>query len=168
VHSGTNSEWEIPAALKKNHRCLDTLFLQPEFLVPGRTRSTPFHALLFRHRIEFKIPTFTTSHNSSQHVTSLVNKFDATASNIQPHSFSSIQPHSSLSAAKESGTNLDQIFLKSPFKTCLAACLPTPRRSESSLVVIRIVLHHKWHEFSPHFHWTERKLAAWTKIILQR
>jgi hypothetical protein len=94
---------ENSGSSKKKQRCLDALFLQPELLVPGRTRSTPFHALLFRHRIEFKIPTFTTSHNSSQHVTNLVNKFDATASNIQPHS--------SLSAAKECGTNLDKIFL---------------------------------------------------------
>jgi hypothetical protein len=99
---------------------------------------------------------------------SLINKFDETASNIRPHSFSCIQPHSSLSAARECGINLDQIFLKSPFKICLAASLPTPRRSESSLVVIRTVLHHNGMSSLHTFIGPSGNWSACTKIILQR
>jgi hypothetical protein len=61
-----------------------------------------------------------------------------------------------------------ELFLKPPFKMCLAASLPTPRHSESSLVVIRTVLHHNgmssFHAFiGPSGNW-----PAWTNIILQR
>jgi len=65
------------------------------------------------------------------------------------------------SAVKERGTNLEQIFLfyKSVARIFLAASLPTPRRSASVVMVICmscITLG----EFSPHIHWTERKLAG--------
>jgi hypothetical protein len=98
----------------------------------------------------------------------LVNKFDETASNIQPHSFSCIQPHSPLSAAKECGTNLDQTFFKSLFKICLAASLQTSRHSESSLVVIRTVLHHNGMSSLHTFIGPSGNWPVWAKIILQR
>jgi hypothetical protein len=85
VPSGINSRWIIPAASKKkDQHCLDTRFLQPDFLLPGKIRSTTVHALSFRFGIEFKTPSFITSHSSLQHITILVNKLDETATTFNP------------------------------------------------------------------------------------
>jgi hypothetical protein len=50
---------------KNDQHCLDTRFLQPDFLLPGRIHSTPSHALPVSDRIE----NFFTSYNYLQHVT---------------------------------------------------------------------------------------------------
>jgi len=90
VPAGTNWRWIIPPAAsgrKKVLHCLDTRFLQPDFLLPGRIRSTPFHASSFRFRIELKTPAFITSHSSLQHVTILVTKLYETATTFNPMLF---------------------------------------------------------------------------------
>ena len=88
VPAGTNWQWIIPPAAsgggKKCLHCLDTRFLQPDFLLPGRIRSTPFHASSFRFRMELKTPAFITSHNSLQHVAILVTKLYETATTFNP------------------------------------------------------------------------------------
>jgi hypothetical protein len=87
VPAGTNSQWIIlPAASggKNSLHCLDTRFLQPDFLLPGRFRSTPFHASSFRFRIELKTLAFITYHNSLQHFTILVTKLYETATTFKP------------------------------------------------------------------------------------
>jgi hypothetical protein len=54
--------------------CLDKWFLDLDFILFGIIRFTPFFVLSFRFRIAFNTPAFIASHNSSQHVTSLLNQ----------------------------------------------------------------------------------------------
>jgi hypothetical protein len=88
--------------------------------------------LSFRFLTEFTTPTFITRHNSLPNITILVNNA------IKPHQHST--RCSLCSAVEKCATNFEQIFLscKSLSKICLAAFLPTPRRSPSSLIVIRL------------------------------
>ena len=131
VPAGTKSQWIIPPAAseKKNPHCLDTHFLQPDFLLPGRFRSMAFHASSFRFRIELKTIAFITYHNPLQHVTISVTKLK-----LRQHSTRCFL----CSAVKERGTNLEQIllFCKSVARIFVTSSLPTPRRSASGLMVI--------------------------------
>jgi hypothetical protein len=73
------------SSIKENDQhCLDTQFLQPDFPLPGRIRSTPLHALSFRLWINLKTPTFITSRNSLQRVMILVKKLHETATTFNP------------------------------------------------------------------------------------
>ena len=85
----------------------------------------------FLSRIELKTSAFINSQNSLWHFTTLVNKLDETSTTFKPM----LPPY----CRKEWDTNLEEIFFLKPLsKICLAAFLPTPRRSASSLVVIRL------------------------------
>lgn len=109
VHSGTNSRYTIPAASAEDQHCLDKRFLQPGFLLIGRF--VPCH--------------------STPHVTILLNKPNETATTFN----TMLCLFSREGQQHKLWTNF---FCKSLSKICLPAFVPTPRRSTSSLVVIRL------------------------------
>jgi len=85
VPAGTNSWWIIPPAASGKKFCrLDTRFLQPDFLLPGRFRSTPFHTSSIRFWVELKAPAFITNHSCLQHLTILVTKRYVTETTFNP------------------------------------------------------------------------------------
>jgi hypothetical protein len=127
--------------------------LQPEISAAGENSFHAFPCFVVSFQEVTEVPPFKSSHDSLQHTAILVNKLDVTATAFYRCSL--------YAAVKECCTNREEIFLvyKSLPKIFLAASVPTPRHSASSLVVIHVFCL-TVAQVLPHFRWNERKMAG--------
>jgi len=134
---------------KNDQYCLDTRFYNLTFFVPRHSRFCRFASWS------------NLQHQLSSSVTILIHTSRSWSTNTMK-----LHQHSTRcslsSAVEECGTNLEQIFLsyKSLSKICLAAFLPTPRLSSSSLIVIRLSCITMARVFFPHLNCNEQKFAG--------